>query len=167
MVVLDSSAVIPLITVGRIDLLQKNFPTVFVPAVVWKEVVEAGKNLGKNVHAFERGRDAWFVVHSSPDKKEVQTFMKALHLEEADAEVLLLAKQKNDILLTNDAALYACCMTENVVAWWLTTLLLASLKKKIISKQEAEAILLELVHTANIRLSSDILAQLLLMMRNM
>lgn len=166
MVVLDSSAVIPLLKIGKLELIKKNFDSILVPDVVWKEVVEEGKRIGASVAAFEKGKNNWFKVLPSPDKKECMELAKEEYLEEADAEVLLLAKQKKDILLTNDAALYACCISHAVDAWWLTTLLLASVKRKIISRDEAEMILFELVNSAKMHLSTEILTELLMIIKN-
>ncbi|MBI5002466.1 PIN domain-containing protein [Candidatus Woesearchaeota archaeon] len=166
MVILDSSAIIPLITIGKLELLRKNFDKVVVPFVVWKEVVEEGKKLGKNTLSFEQGKDVWFEVVEQREEKTKE--IKSLHrLQENDALVFLLAKEHNDILLTNDAGLYSCCQAEGINVWWLTTLLLASVKKKIITRTEAEAALLALVNSAHIRLRGDILAQLLLIIKNL
>jgi len=122
---------------------------------------------GKNYREFEKGKGAWFILISERKKTEAKEFAKIHSIQEADAEVILLGKEKKDIVLTNDAALYYCCITESVQAWWISTLLFASLKKKIISKNQAESILFELVTTGNMRLSTDIFVEVLMIMRNL
>lgn len=167
MLVLDSSAIIPLLKIGKLSLIQKNFKTVFVPQEVWNEVVEQGKRIGKKTDEFEKGKNLWFTVVPCSNHERCCRFAKEQDIEPADAEVLLLAQQKKAILLTNDAGLYACCLVNNVIPWWLTTLLLASVKKKLISKANGETALLELVHTAHMHLHVDILAELLGIMKNL
>jgi len=154
MVVLDSSVIIPLIKIGRLDLIRKIFKNIVIPSLVWDEVVEEGKRLGKPIGEFEKGRDVWFKVEKCQG-------------EEADLAVLHLAKNKKDVLLTNDAAVHYTCLSLNIKAWWLTTLLLSCVKNKKITKEEGENILLELVNTAGIYLKSDILSELLMIIKNL
>ena len=154
MVIVDSSAIIPLIKIGRLDLIRKLFKNIIIPSIVWREVVEEGKKLGKPINEFEKGRDIWFKVEKCEG-------------EEADVAVLGLTKEKEDILLTNDAAVYYNALSSNIKVWWLTTLLLACVKNKKISKEEGENILLELVNTAGIHLKSEILSELLIIIKNL
>ena len=154
MVVVDSSAIIPLIKIGRLDLIKKLFTKVIIPSAVWEEVVEEGKKEGRPLGEFEKGKDVWFKVENIQE-------------DEADAAVVNLAKKKKDILLTNDAAVYYTGISSNVKSWWLTTLLLVCVKKKKISKEEAEYILLELVNSAGIHLKSGILSELLMIIKNL
>ncbi len=167
MVVLDSSAVIPLLTIGRLDIIKKMFKEVYVPSIVWQEVVEEGIKSGKRVIEFEKGKDVWFQILPSPLPTMCSVFAKANHLHIKDAAVLLTAKQKKDVLLTNDAALHACAISQQTPAWWLTTLLLAATKKKVVSKSEAEMILFDLVHIAKMRLNTDVFSELLGIIRNL
>lgn len=154
MVVVDSSAIIPLIKIGRLDLIRKSFKDIIIPSLVWNEVVEEGRKLGKPVSEFEKGKDVWFKVEKCEGR-------------EADAAVLNLAKRKKDVLLTNDAAVYYMGLSLNIKSWWLTTLLLSCVKNKKIKKEEGEDILLELVNTAGIHLNSGILSELLMIMKNL
>lgn len=167
MVVLDSSAVIPLLTIGRLDLIKKVFKEVYVPSIVWQEVVEEGIKAGKRVMEFEKGKNVWFQILSSPPQNVCSVFAQANHLHIADAAVLLTAKQKKDVLLTNDAALHACALSQQIPVWWLTTLLLAATKKNVVSKSEAELILFDLVHIAKMRLNTDVFSELLGIIRNL
>ena len=161
MAVVDSSAIIPLIKVGRLDLLKKVLKKITIPEPVWQEIVE-GKKYG-NVKEFEEGKDRWFKVSKSD--KEIEA--EEENLEKNDFIVFKTAKDNNDILLTNDASLYYYALSQNVRCYWLTTLLLIAAKKKKITKKEAEDILLELVNTAGLHLKSDILSELLMIIRNL
>ncbi len=167
MVVVDSSAIIPLLNIGKLELIRKNFSEFVVPQIVWEEVVENGKLFGKPYSLFAQGKNVWFSIVSERKKEEAKTFAKEQEIQEADAEIILLAKERNQILLTNDAAMYACCLTQGIQSWWLTTLVLASVKKKIITKNEAEQILFELVTTGNMHLRTDVFVELLLILKNL
>lgn len=161
MVIVDSSALIPLIKIGRLDLIKKIFKHTIIPSVVWEEVVVEGKKLGKPIVDLEEEKD-WFKII---DVKKLDSSSESI--QGTDLSIANLAKERKDVLLTNDAALYYYAISQNIKVWWLTTLLLACVKKKKIAKQEAENILLELVNTAKIHLKSDILSGLLLIMRNL
>ncbi len=160
MAVVDSSALIPLIKIGRLDLLRKVFDEILIPEAVWEEVVVEGKKLGKAVKEFEEGKERWFKVVAG--RKPDSTPMS---LEANDYQVFSTAK--DDILLTNDASLYYFALSQNGRPYWLTTLVLAAVKKKKISRNEAQDILLELVNTGGMHLKSDILSELLMIIRNM
>lgn len=162
MVVVDSSALIPLIKIGRLDLLRKVFSRIIIPEPVWEEVVVEGKLLGKAVNQLEEGRD-WISIRKSGKGSGAEEG----NLDKNDFAVFKAAKDSADILLTNDAALYYYALSQNVKAYWLTTVLLLAVKKKKASKAEAEGILLELVNTAGMHLKSDILSELLMIIRNL
>ena len=162
MVVVDSSALIPLIKIGKIDLLKKVFNRIIIPEPVWKEVVEEGKRIGKSVGEFDGDREKLFKVVKFDEAKPEDT-----NLEKNDFIVFKIAKNSNDILLTNDASLYYYALSQNVKSYWLTTIILVAVKGKKISKNEAENILLELVNTAGLYLKSDVLSELLMIIKNL
>ncbi len=166
MVVLDSSAIILLLKIGRIALVKKVFKTIIVPQVVWQEVVEDGKKLGKPTYDFESEKGHWFQVVECKNKNEANQLALSERIQHADAEVLLIARERNDILLTNDAGLHSCCKSKNVEVWWLTTLIFAAAKKKLLTKEEAEKIVLDLVTIAKMRLSGEVLSEILIIIRN-
>lgn len=162
MVVVDSSALIPLIRIGRLDLLRKVFDKIIVPETVWEEVAVEGKKLGRPVKDFEEGGGKWFIVAKAKDSATEEGY-----IEKGDLAVFKTAKGRKDILLTNDAALYYYALSQGVKAYWLTTVLLIAAKRKKISRGEAEAILLELVNTAGMHLKSELMSELLMILRNM
>ncbi len=162
MVVVDSSAIIPLIKIGKLELLKKSFKKIIVPEQVWQEIVIEGKKFNKPIKEFEDGRDKWYKVVNLDEKLEEEE-----NLEKNDFIVFKIARDSKEILLTNDASLYYYALSQNVKCLWLTTLLLYATRKKIITKNEAEDILLELVNTAGIHLKSDVLSELLVIIKNL
>lgn len=163
MVVVDSSALIPLIKIGRLDLLRNVFAKILIPEPVWEEVVTEGKRLGKPIREFEEGVDKWYKL--ARYGKKIEFIDK--NLEKNDFIVFSIAKDNNEVLLTNDASLYYYALSQNVKSFWLTTLLLYAVKKKKLDKTEAENILLEMVNTAGLHLRSDILSELLGIIKNL
>ena len=87
-------------------------------------------------------------------------------IEKADASIILLAKERQDILLSNDFALIMVARSKGIECWWLTTFLLRCIEKKIITKNEAKQILFDLVQ-AGMRLSNDVYATILKEMEEM
>ena len=57
----------------------------------------------------------------------------------------MLAKQKKDILVSNDSALIKIGRIKGIKCWWITSCIIESLKRKIINKKEAKDIILSLV----------------------
>ena len=161
MAVIDSSALIPLIKIGRLDLLAKVFDKILIPTPVWEEVAIEGKKLGKPVKEFVDGKGKWFSIYETKHKVN---FDKSI--EKNDYLVFLAAKDSNDILVTNDATLYYYALSQNVKCHWLTTLILLAAKSKTISKSDAQNILLELVNSAGLHLSSEILSELLIIIKS-
>ena len=129
LVVVDSSALIPLAKTGRVWLLSSCFgKKVVLPKVVWQEVVEEGKRLGKNVTPIE---EAGFRRASA--KKS----LKIKGLEKEDLEVLSVAVESGDMLLTNDATLYSAAISQNIRVMWLTVLVVLAVKKKKLNASES------------------------------
>ena len=156
MVVVDSSVIIPLLRIGKIEILFQCFERVVIPEVVWQEVVIQGKELGKTFSAIDENAKRFKIV-----KVEDEKLPAIKGLQENDLRILATAKIQNDILLTNDATLYDVALSQNIKAWWLTGLVLYAVKIKKLSPEEGRSIVLELVN-AGACLKSDILARVLL-----
>jgi predicted nucleic acid-binding protein len=97
-VVCDSTILIGLAKIGRLDLLMEVFFKVFVPEEVFREVVEKGagkpgSKLIKNAR--------WIEIIPIKDKIQVDFLM--ISLEKGEAEVLALAKQLGaDLILVDE-----------------------------------------------------------------
>ena len=70
-VVANSSVLIALSTVGKLDLVVRRFPEgILIPQAVWQEVVEAGKGQSG---AAEVASAEWIAVCEVKDKSQVGT----------------------------------------------------------------------------------------------
>jgi len=155
MVVVDSSVLIPLLRIGKINLLKFYYDKVLIPKEIYEEIV-AGKT---GFSIFEEACKDWIAV-SSRLFSNAGEIAKKEGIALADAVLLLLAEEKKAPLISNDAALMLIARSRGIRCIWLTTFLLNCLKKKIITKKDAKSILLQLVE-ASMHLTNDVYSALL------
>lgn len=139
MVVVDSSALIPLARVGRLDLIETAFEDVRTIEAVRTEVLEPEKRGTATLSAF---LDDVEIVETPSDAEDVASLEG---IATADAGVVLAARERDDVLLANDRGLIEVARTQGVECWWVTTLLLKSTKAGIPSSEEASDLLYDLV----------------------
>lgn len=152
MVVVDSSALIPLAWVGRLDLVSTVFEDIETTDAVEEEVLVGGK---PGTAALRRFFDD-IEVHDSP--AESGSVADAEGIAEADASVILLAADRGTRLLANDKALVTVARGHGVECWWVTTLLLHCAKAGVVDAEEATDVLYDLVD-AGMNLSPQVYAQ--------
>ena len=87
-VVSDSTSLIGLAKIGRLDLLQKVFSKISIPEEVFREVVEKG---GDRPGAQDIRNADWIEIVPVKDKTQVDLLM--ISLDKGEAEVLALAKE--------------------------------------------------------------------------
>lgn len=155
MAVIDSSVLIPLIRIGKIDLLKKYFRRINITKNIYDEI-KIGK-IGSS--EIENACKKWIIINE-PNLRDIDKISEEEEIEKADASVILLAKEKNDFLISNDYALIKVARSKNIECWWLTTFILNCLKKKIITKKEAKEIIFELVKSG-MRLSNIVYTEIL------
>jgi len=139
MVVVDSSALIPLAWVGRLDLIGSAFEDVRTTEPVQNEVLTEGK---RGTAALEEFLET-VAVHESPDAADNVASLEGIAV--ADASVILLAEDDEEILIANDKGLIEVARSHGVECWWVTTLLLHCTKNGELTAGEATDVLYELV----------------------
>ncbi|PSQ46332.1 hypothetical protein BRD19_12625 [Halobacteriales archaeon SW_7_65_23] len=139
MVVVDSSALIPLAWVGRLDLISTIFDDVRTTEAVQEEVLTEGKRGTAALDEFL----ADVTVHDTPATAEEVASMEGIAV--ADASVILLAEADEEILLANDKGLIEVARSHGVECWWVTTLLLSCTKDGNLTADEATDVLYDLV----------------------
>ena len=139
MVVVDSSALIPLSWVGRLDLITAVFDDVQTTEIVEDEVLVAGK---RGTTALERFL-AEVTIRRAPDASESVATMAGIAV--GDASVVLLAAESDQPLLANDRGLVTVARSHDVDPWWVTTLLLACANEGVLDANEANEVLYNLV----------------------
>jgi predicted nucleic acid-binding protein len=139
MVVVDSSALIPLAWIGRLDLVSTTFDDIRTTEAVREEVLTEGKPGTAALDEFL----ADVVVHDVPDTAPEVASMEGIAV--ADASLILLADADEQILLANDKGLIEVARSHGVECWWVTTLLLGCAKEGDLTADEATDILYDLV----------------------
>jgi len=139
MVVVDSSALIPLAWVGRLDLVSTAFEEVRTTELVRREVFTEGKRGTAALDEFLGS----VAVHDPPAAADDVASMEGIAV--ADASVVLLAEGDEDLLLANDKGLIEVARSHGVECWWVTTLLLRSVKEGDLTADEATDVLYDLV----------------------
>ena len=154
MVVVDSFALIPLIRIGRLDLLEKYFKKIKITKEVYEELI-AGL-IG--VSEFEKACKSWIIANK--ELFELERLSELENIEKADASVILFAQKEKDILLSGDLILINTAKSKNIECLWLTAFILKCIEKEIVSKEEAKQILLDMIQ-AGIRLKNDVYSHIL------
>lgn len=139
MVVVDSSALIPLSWVGRLDLIEETFDEILTTEGVQAELLTGGKRGTAALKAFLDGSE---VLKPHPDAEEVAQLEG---VTATDASVILTAEDGEEVLLANDKGLINIGRSHNVECWWVTTLLLKCTKQGTLSGDEASDLLYDLV----------------------
>ena len=97
-VISDSTILIGLVKIGKLDLLKEIFSKVYIPEEVFKEVVERGKGKPGSKVIKEA---AW--IEPKPVKDKTQVAFLLGSLEKGEAEVLVLARELNaDLILLDE-----------------------------------------------------------------
>ncbi len=97
-VVSDSTILIGLAKIGKLDLLKEIFSKIFIPEEVFKEVVERGKGKPGSKVIKEA---VWIEVQPVKDKIQVSFLLGSL--EKGEAEVLVLARElEADLILLDE-----------------------------------------------------------------
>ena len=139
MVVVDSSALIPLSWVGRLDLVEDIFDDIHTTRGVSDEVLVEGKRGTAALETFLED----VTLHPTPEDAEAVAELDGVAT--TDAEVGLLAEAEAEPLLANDRALIEVARSHRVDTWWVTTLLLKATKDGILALDEASDLLYDLV----------------------
>ncbi|WP_254521586.1 hypothetical protein [Natrinema caseinilyticum] len=139
MVVVDSSALIPLAWVGRLDLVSASFDDIRTTDAVREEVLTEGKRGTAALDTFLED----VAIHEPPADADTVATMEGIAV--ADASVVLLAAADDEILLANDKGLIEVARSHGLECWWVTTLLLRCTKGGDVTAEEATDILYDLV----------------------
>jgi predicted nucleic acid-binding protein len=139
MVVVDSSALIPLAWVGRLDLISATFDEIRTTEEVRDEVLLEGT---RGTAALKTFLDDVPICETPPEAEEVASLEG---IAVADASVILLADNGEEVLLANDKGLIEVARSHGVECWWVTTLLLKCTNEGILTSTEANDVLYDLV----------------------
>ena len=139
-VVSDAGPLIHLAQIGQLQLLKNLFRRVSITAKVKNEIVDEGINHGF-VDAQIIGKaiqDGWITVdHVSEHLAgSIERLVIGENISHADAETLLLAKNKNAELLVDDKVVADLAKMYGIRIWNTWTILLESLNEGFIEIQD-------------------------------
>ena len=99
-VVSDSSVLIHLANIGRLDLLRQMYCRVSIPMAVWREVVEEGRGRA-GAREVEAAKDAGWIEVEAVSNELILRLLKR-DLDDGEAEAITLAVQRQAALLLVD-----------------------------------------------------------------
>ena len=149
-VVSNSSVLIALSTIQKLDLLKENFKKVYIPEAVWNEVVVRGEG---EPGCQEVKNAGWIETKKIKNVNLVSAFDESLDKGEAEAITLALELSADLILLDEkDARLIA----EKYKLKPLGTVGILVLAKKKNNIDNLKSELDKLINEGNFRISKDI-----------
>ncbi len=124
----NSSPLIFLAKINRLDIMKKLFNKIIIPTEVKEEILMKDSLDSKIIsRAIE---EEW--INISPQQKSLD-----LNLGKGENAAISLAKEKNDSLMIDDSQGVKAAASLNIKTIRTTTIILMALKKKIITKKEA------------------------------
>jgi predicted nucleic acid-binding protein len=148
-VVSDAGPIIHLAQIGQLQLLKNLFQHVSITAKVKNETVDEGINHGF-VDAQIIGKaiqDGWITVDHVSEQLagSIERLVIGENISQADAETLLMAKNKNAELLVDDKVVADLAKMYGLRIWNTWTILLESLNEGFIEVQVINKAIDELV----------------------
>ena len=102
LVISDSSTLIHLAAIGRLDLLKEFFQHVTIPPAVWREVVEQGEGRPGTMTVAQARQAGWIRVAEPIDAALLRLLKRDLDDGEAEA-IALTVEQEKALLLLDEA----------------------------------------------------------------
>lgn len=155
--IVDSSALIPLSRVGRLDLLRRLYSPVRTTRDVRRECVDEGAGR-PGLDALRKAFDEWIMVVEPP--RWARRLAKAEGIEVADASLVAACEALGEDLLANDYHLLRVARARGVAGRWLTSVVLQAVHRKILSKGQGRDLLIQL-EKEGLRVAPDVLAAVL------
>lgn len=156
-VVSDTSPIINLAAIRRLELLPALFGKVIIPQKVFEEIVVAGHGLPG---AEEIQAAAWVEVQSVRNQQKVSTLLAKIHPGEAEAIVLSL-ELKADVVLLDDADARAVAQALGATYTGLLGVLLRAKKQGLLLK--VGPVLSELLELTSFRIFQEVYRQTLIL----
>lgn len=142
MIISNSTPLIYLAKLNKLDLAIKIYKKIIIPQEVYNEVVLEGKKFNK--------KEVFLIENFINDKLieikeggELKKEMENIHIGEAKAINLCIKSQNKEILI-DDKEAYEICKLLNLKPVRTTAFLLYCVKKNLISKYEFKELLIKL-----------------------
>ncbi|MFQ6052523.1 MAG: hypothetical protein ACE5K4_12655 [Candidatus Hydrothermarchaeota archaeon] len=163
-VVLNSTPVIYLAKIGRLDLLDKLDDKIYLPQAVYEETVERGLEKGffdaRVIQEAINKKKIEVRRLTGEQKKEADDLVKFAEIEIGEAEAIILSTHMKSNLIVDDAVAQGVARSLGLEPLWTTSLVILLVHRKLIEKTEARKIIEELVKDGY-RIGEEVLLELL------
>ncbi|MCK4736742.1 MAG: hypothetical protein KAT65_30080 [Methanophagales archaeon] len=149
MAVLDASPIIYYSRIGELYWLVGIYRSLKTTGAIVRETVDDARELNKpGVSAIEMAfSKGWISVSelSDDEKDSARNMAKSEGIEPEDAELIVLAIRKNDIMVTNDKMLRLVALAHGLNVHWATTPILIACKENKLTIAQAKSMINRLV----------------------
>ncbi len=149
MALLDASPIIYYSRIGELRWLLVFYHSLKTAGAVVRETVDDARELNKpGVSAIEMSLSkGWIAVSelSDDEKESASKIAKLEGVEPEDAELIVLAKRENEILVTNDKILRLVAQAYGVKVHWATTPILIACRENKLTIAQAKSMINRLV----------------------
>lgn len=149
MAVLDASPIIYYSRIGELYWLVGIYRSLKTTGAIVRETVDDARELNKpEVSAIEMAfSKGWISVSelSDDEKDSARNMAKSEGIEPEDAELIVLAIRKNDIMVTNDKMLRLVALAQGLNVHWATTPFLIACKENKLTIAQAKSMINRLV----------------------
>ncbi len=152
--VLDSSALIPFIRIGKLDLFKDTWANACIPQGVYDEIMQSPRSTGPFLNACRQ----WIAVKKM-DQKKVGQLAEYNGLTPVDAEVLQLCLDENATMVSGDRALMQAAIACSVPVLWTADVLMVAIGKKVLTPRQGLETLDELL-SAGFHMRAEVYAAL-------
>jgi len=137
LVISDSSTLIHLAAIGRLDLLKRFYRRITIPPAVWREVVEHGGSRAGAVEV-EQARQAGWIEVSAPVDVALLALLRR-DLDDGESEVIALAVEKQaELVLLDESDARRTADLYGLSKTGIIGLLIRAKQKKHINSLKAE-----------------------------
>lgn len=163
MVISNSTPLIYLAKINKLEILKNTFKQVIIPHSVFSEVVEMGEERGyTDAKIIRKATQEWIKVKEL-SKKEMDNFeeiIKIAPIGRAEAEAISLAKNMKLPIIMDDAIVHKIAKIYKINSYWTTSVVLKAVKMKVIEKKEAKIIIENLVN-AGLRVKPEVIIEIM------
>jgi predicted nucleic acid-binding protein len=162
-IISDTTPIISLIKIQRLDLLEKLFGEVLIPEAVFRELTtnETFKNEATIVKSSK-------FIKTSPikNKKSLEILQAASGLDDGESEAIILADElKSDVLIIDERKGRKVAQNLGIVITGTVGILIQAHYENMISEEEVK-ICFEYLKNSSIRLSDSLIQEALSIMKN-
>ncbi len=156
-VISDTTPIISLIKAGRLELLQKLFNVVYIPAAVYMELTE-NKAYSEEIKIVQEC--PFLFIEEVQNEKSVMILRNFAGLDAGESEAIILADEKqSDVLLMDEHRGRQVAKKMGIVITGTIGILIQAFDEKILTKKEVEECIIKLKEN-EIRISEKLYRKL-------